>query len=184
MLSNPNGDAQNMAEETQTPTICEVKTVEVEVVNRRFGRVRTLTPRVFIRICRHIESGASVTDACRLESITYRAFRLRVVKNEAWQRRLKQSEQIRANVRFERACASIMAAGEVSWPAHAWWLERSYPHLFALRQVNRADPEARQAEPELPAEILAHHKALMLETLSEELESERLRLADSEHSTE
>ena len=30
-----------------------------------------------------------------------------------------------------------MRAGEKSWMAHAWYLERVLPHLYALRTVNR-----------------------------------------------
>lgn len=61
-----------------------------------------------------------------------------------------------------------MAAGQRNWMAHAWWLERSLPHLFALRAVNRPDPTEEKPEPEIPAEVLARHRALMLELARED----------------
>jgi hypothetical protein len=81
---------------------------------------------------------------------------------------LKEAEQVRFNLRHEQALESIMAAGERSWMAHAWWLERCLPHLYALRNVNRADPSEEQPQEEIPAEVLAKHRALLLELARED----------------
>ena len=51
---------------------------------------------------------------------------------------------MRFNLRHEQALESIMAAGERSWMAHAWWLERNLPHLYALRTVNRDSGDTEQ----------------------------------------
>jgi hypothetical protein len=160
-----------------SPTMATPTLVTSEVKNalqrRPGGGPRKLTARVFIRICRHIESGESVADACTKEGVTYRILRLRVAEDVRLLQRLKESERIRSEIRFERACKSIMDHGDESWMAHAWWLERSYPNQFALRTVHRIDAEQQQAEPELPAQILEQHRRLMLETFSEtERESE------------
>jgi hypothetical protein len=32
-----------------------------------------------------------------------------------------------------------MRAGEKSWMAHAWYLERVLPNLYALKNVNRSE---------------------------------------------
>jgi hypothetical protein len=62
-----------------------------------------------------------------------------------------------------------MAAGERNWLAHAWWLERNLPHLYALHNVVRIDPEQdRELEEEIPAEVLARHRALLLELARED----------------
>ena len=140
------------------------------------GVPRRLTVRRFIRICHLIEKGVPIIKACEAESVTFAIFRLRVSQSARFQERVKKAEAVRASWRFEKACGSIMDAGDQSWMAHAWWLERSHPQLFALRTVHRIDAEQQQAEPELPAQILEQHRRLMLETFSE---TER----ESEHST-
>jgi hypothetical protein len=65
---------------------------------------------------------------------------------------------------------AIMRAGERgNWVAYAWILERCWPSLFALRNVARADSEQDQeSEPELPAELLQRHRALLLELARED----------------
>src|SRR5215831_9536351 len=125
------------------PSPSEIKTISLEVVDKpvRRGRPVTLTLRAFVRICRHIEHGFSIPNACEVEGISYRNFRFRVSQSSRLQERLKEAETVRFNLRHEQALASIMAAGEKAWPAHAWFLERALPHLYALKSVARADPE-------------------------------------------
>jgi hypothetical protein len=53
--------------------------------------------------------------------------------------RIKEAEAIRFQRRHEEAVESVMRAGEKSWMAHAWFLERSLPHLYALKNVNRSE---------------------------------------------
>jgi hypothetical protein len=61
-----------------------------------------------------------------------------------------------------------MEAGERSWMAHAWFLERAVPHMWALRNVVRSDPCDQPAEEEIPAEVLARHHSLLLELARED----------------
>jgi hypothetical protein len=76
---------------------------------------------------------------------------------------LKEAETTRFNLRHELALESVMAARERNWMAHAWWLERNLPHLYALRNVARRDPDQeKELEVEIPAEVLARHRALTL----------------------
>jgi hypothetical protein len=123
------------------PTPDDVKSVTLELVDkparRNPWRPTTLTIRVFIKICHHIEHGFSIPNACEVESISYRRFRERVANSLRLAERLKEAETVRFNFRHEQALESVMAAGERSWMAHAWWLERCLPHLYALRSVNR-----------------------------------------------
>jgi hypothetical protein len=128
-----------------------------------------LTPRAFIRICKHIEQGFSIPNACAVELVTYTAFRKQVVRSERLQKRVKEAEDIRFKFRQEQALASIMAAGEKSWMAHAWFLERSEPSRWALKSVYRDSEQDQQlVEEEIPAETLANHRKLLLELAKED----------------
>jgi hypothetical protein len=148
------------------------ETLALELVRddppRRRGRPTILTIRAFAKICRNIEAGFSIPNACAVEAISYRSFRNRVCKSERLAARLKEAETIRFNLRHEQALASVMEAGEKSWMAHAWWMERCIPQLYALRRVDRDNPDDKPAEVEIPAERLAHHRALMLELARED----------------
>jgi hypothetical protein len=83
---------------------------------------------------------------------------------------LKQAETTRFNLRHEQAIESIMEAGTRSWLAHAWWCERNLPNLYALRQVARPDSagEQKPTAAEIPAEVLARHRKLMLDMARED----------------
>jgi hypothetical protein len=153
------------------PSPCDVKSVNLEVLDKpgRRGRPVTLTIRRFVSVCYHIEQGFSIPNACEVEGVSYRNFRFRVSQSARLQGRLKEAETVRFNLRHEQALASILAAGERSWMAHAWFLERALPHLYALRNVVRADPEGGQElKEEIPAEVLAKHRALMLQMAKED----------------
>jgi hypothetical protein len=171
---------------TAIPASGEIKSVDVDfqVVDRperrtKLGRPATLTLRRFIIICRRVESGWSIVKAAESQGVTYRALRLRVAQNPRLAERLREAEQIRFNLRCEIACESVMRAGEHSWMAHAWWLERNLPHLYALRSVARPDPEQQmELEEEIPAEALARHRALVL-ALAREDEA-RVKLSQGE----
>jgi hypothetical protein len=155
------------------PTPNDVKNVSLELVidelpHRNPWRPTTLTVRKFLRICHLVEKGFAVSRACEAELITYSHFRRRVTRSLRLQERLKEAETTRFNLRHEQALESIAAAGERSWMAHAWWLERCLPNLYALRNVSRPDPDAEESVPEIPAEVLARHRALMLELARED----------------
>jgi hypothetical protein len=106
----------------------DVKNVSLELVDnparRNPWRPTTLTVRKFLKICHLVEKGFAISRACEVECISYSHFRFRVSRNERLQKRLKEAETTRFNLRHEQALESIMAAGERSWMAHAWWLER------------------------------------------------------------
>jgi hypothetical protein len=115
----------------QIETADETKRVEFEVVRPHYqsrrnprGKPRRLTLRVFIRICHLVEQGWAVTKACESESITYSLFRLRCSENPRLEQRIKEAEAVRFQRRHEEAVESVMRAGEKSWMAHAWYLER------------------------------------------------------------
>jgi hypothetical protein len=139
------------AEEPQNQTADEAKRIEFEVVrppgkarrNPR-GQARRLTLRVFIRICHLVEAGWAITKACESESITYSLFRLRCSENPRLEQRIKEAEAIRFQRRHEEAVESVMRAGEKSWMAHAWYLERVLPNLYALKNVNRSEAATDQ----------------------------------------
>jgi hypothetical protein len=97
------------------------------------GRPLRLTKRKFVAICHHIESGLAVTTSCELESVTYQIFRFRISHSARLEQRFKQAETVRSALRRERALAAINKAGESSWMAFAWYLERTEPNSFSLR---------------------------------------------------
>jgi hypothetical protein len=143
--------ADTHAEEPQNQTADEAKRVEFEVVRPTYkprgnprGQARRLTLRVFIRICHLVEQGWAITKACESESITYSLFRLRCSENLRLQERIKEAEAIRFQRRHEEAVESVMRAGEKSWMAHAWFLERSACHLWALKNVTRSEGSSDQ----------------------------------------
>jgi hypothetical protein len=99
---------------------------------------------VFIRICHLVQQGWAITKACESESVTYSLFRLRCSENPRLEQRIKEAEAVRFQRRQEEAVESVMRAGEKSWMAHAWFLERSMPHLWALKNVNRSEGSTDQ----------------------------------------
>lgn len=138
--------AETHTEEPRIEAADETKRVEFEVVRPPYksirsprGQTRRLTLRVFVRICHLVEQGWSITKACESESITYSLFRLRCSENPRLEQRIKEAEAVRFQRRHEEAVESVMRAGEKSWMAHAWFLERSAPHLWALKNVTRSE---------------------------------------------
>lgn len=183
--------SETHAEVPPNQTTDEAKRVEFEVVRPTYkprgnprGQARRLTLRVFIRICHLVEQGWAITKACESENITYSLFRLRCSENPRLQERIKEAEAIRFQLRHEQAVASVMAAGEKSWMAHAWWLERSLPHLYALRSVNRENSEQERAY----YDTLTKEQLIALLEASKAVESEapkgfdRPALPDAENS--
>ena len=155
-----------------------VKSISLEVVSdepphRNPWRPTILTIRKFLRICHLVEKGFATSRACQCECVSYCRFRARVQRSRRLQERLKQAEDIRFNLRHEEALESIMLAGQRSWLAHAWWLERNLPHLYALRAVPRADSE--QDDPEIPAETLRRHRELYLQMAQEDQAKQALQ---------
>jgi hypothetical protein len=151
----------------------DAKSVSLEVVRaetpRKRGRPIVLTVRVFIKICHLIEQGMSIPRACEACSVSYGWFGIRVSRSQRLQQRLKQAEKTRFNLRHEQAIESIMEAGTRSWMAHAWWAERNLPERYAMRAVPRpADTDTEKPADDLPAERLAHFRALQLELARED----------------
>ena len=145
------------------------------------GRPLFLTPRRFIRICHWIEQGESASEACRRELVSYRHFRWRVVRVPSYQRRLKEAEQVRESFLREFHLANIKAHAPKNLLASLWWLERKYPGEFALRNVTRPDPDGdKETEEQLPAEVLARHRALLLELARQEEAAQQAKLTQGE----
>jgi hypothetical protein len=130
---------------SETPVERETKEVQIEVVRDVGGRPLFFTPRRFIRICRHIEEGSTISQACRLELVTYNGFRKHVKRNPSYQRRLKEAEKIHDEVLRDYALEMVKKAMPRNWVAAITFLERKWPNEFALRTVNRNTNSADQA---------------------------------------
>jgi hypothetical protein len=164
--------------------IAETKSFSLEVVRseprRKMGRPTTLTVRLFLQICHLVERGMAISRACEACGVSYGRFRIRVSRSKRLQERLKEAETTRFNLRHEQAIESIMEAGTRSWMAHAWWAERNLPERYAMRAVSRPDTDTKPQQAEIPAEVLARHRALMLEMAREdELKAAAKVLPDS-----
>jgi hypothetical protein len=163
----------------------EVTTPEFVVVSgtnkprrKKTGRPLRLTPRVFIRICHLVERGFAVTQACEAESISYSVFRFRCSENPRLEKRIQKAVQVRFDRRHEEALASVLKAGETAWTAHAWFLERALPHLYALKAVVRSEGPTEKAG----YGLLTREQLLAILEAERVVEAERPRppeLADS-----
>jgi hypothetical protein len=161
-----------MSAASADPYSDDVKSVSLEVVRseprRKMGRPIVLTVRIFIAICHLVEQGMAISRACESCSVSYGRFRIRVSRSKRLQERLKEAETTRFNLRHEQAIESIMEAGTRSWMAHAWWAERNLQERYAMRAVPRpADTDTEKPAGDLPAERLAHFRALQLELARE-----------------
>jgi hypothetical protein len=126
------------------PTRVYEVAVTVEPPARRVSQLRGIAAaKRFICACRRIELGWSATAAAEAEGFSYRRFR-QLCARPSFERRYRQAEQLRLQRRREEAEETVLAAGEKSWMARAWWLERRFPGEFALRNVQR-EGQAEQA---------------------------------------
>jgi hypothetical protein len=129
----------------RTEVLDEAKEAQLEVVRDvSMGRPLFLTARRFIRICRWIEQGESFSEACRLELVSYRSFRLHVSRNERYQERLKRAEAAREDYLREFHIQNIRKHAPRNVLASLWWLERRFPNQFALKPVHRSEGSSVQ----------------------------------------
>jgi hypothetical protein len=149
----------------------EPPTIELQVVPSNVhpgGRPLFLDARRFVRVCKWIEAGHSASEGCRRELTTYANFRRHINRNPKYAKRLREAEQVRESFLREYHIANITKHEEKNVAASMFWLERRFPGEFSLKVVSRSDPGDHEAQPELPAEILAKHKQLYLEMLKDE----------------
>jgi hypothetical protein len=123
----------------------EPREAQLEVVREPgIGRPLFLDARRFVRICRHIEQGESISEACRLELVHYTGFRRHVKRNPKYQRRLKEAEETREEFLREFHIANIRKHAPRNVLASLWWLERRFPQHFALKPVHRCEGSSEQ----------------------------------------
>lgn len=162
----------------------ETKELHLEVVRHVSGRPLFLTARRFIKICRWIEQGESISEACRIELITYQGFRKHVKRNPKYHRRLKEAEETREEFLREFHIANIRKHAPRNLLASLWWLERRYPNQFALRNVQRVEGSNEQAIGDKVDEDQLRRYAALMDDFRRENESKKatespLPIADS-----
>jgi hypothetical protein len=81
-------------------------------------------------LCNYIKSGLSQRDASSLAGIDEDSFCLWKKKHSEFSEALKKAELKNK----QRALILIQKAGESSWQAMAWYLERKYKDEFSLMQ--------------------------------------------------
>ena len=70
-----------------------------------------------------------------------------------------------------------MRAGEKSWMAHAWYLERVLPNLYALKNVNRSEAATEQPiGDKIDENQLRRYSELMEDFRKEKMQKHPLRL--------
>jgi hypothetical protein len=136
---------QHAGAEDEEKEVKQVRDVQLEVVRDVGGRPLFLTPKRFLRICRHIAEGESASEACRLELVSYRSFRLHVKRSDRYQERLKRAEAAREDYLREFHIQNIRKHAPRNVLASLWWLERTVPSRFALRPVFRPEAQAEAA---------------------------------------
>jgi predicted DNA-binding transcriptional regulator AlpA len=113
------------------------------------GRPSKLTPEITAAICERIAKGAYVEVAAQASGIG----------RSTLYRWLKEDSEFQDAVKTARAsamCESIafIRSGEQGWQGSAWYLERTYPSLYA------ADRKKKRAEIELTKAKVAESKTL------------------------
>jgi hypothetical protein len=157
------------AQTLETDVVKEIPAGAVFVGNNSSrGRPVKLDLKRFLAICGWIEKGRTNCSACKLEQIDYTTFRFHVRKKRRWNWRYELASTIRDEYLRDLHLSNIARHAESNWMASAWILERKFPHLYALRAVHRPDGDQKPSEPEIPAEVLARHRALMLEMARED----------------
>lgn len=174
--SKNTSEASVPVRELSEPKLDEVKSVEFEFVREpaqfappRNGRPNKLSVRLFIVLCQRIETGESVLDACFELGVSYKTVWVHVNKRPAYSRRYRQAQEVaKSRERLQDLKMLEEAVKLGAWRVSEWRLERRHPAEFALKDVNRDNPDDKPAELELPAEVLARHRALMLELARED----------------
>lgn len=162
--------------------------VVVDDSPRHRGRPRKLTVKRFLAICALVQKGVTNTQACLAEDINYSGFRTHVRRKRWWAKRFQIADQIRDEYMRDYHLAQITKhAKEGNWLCSAWVLERRFPHLFALHYTEHRTAESVEESvgTELPAEVLARHRALMLELAREDeaKQAKAVELPDAELNT-
>jgi hypothetical protein len=119
---------------------------------KKRGRPATFDDLKRAEFCAMIEAGCSIRYACKRLGIDRSTIRYACRKDPAFDDRLKKAE----NERDLLAVRRIHNAGEKSWRAAAWLLERNVPEHFSFRKQN-ADPAkhlGKRRLKQLVAEIL------------------------------
>ena len=114
------------------------------------------------RFAAGIEQGESISEACRLELVSYANFRRHVKLHSKYQRRLKDAEETREEFLREFHIANIRKHAPRNVLASLWWLERTLPSRFALKSVHR--PEGSSEQPigdKISEDQLRRYAALM-----------------------
>jgi len=127
--------------------------LEVVKKSRRGGRQRKCTDAVFDSILALVKGGRSVTDACKITSLSRSAFYAYLDLHPGKKDELKRAAEIRDLGIAEEARQTIRDAFGKSWQAAAWWLERNFPHQYgmnpALRTEEKKEPRPRLTDEEL-----------------------------------
>jgi hypothetical protein len=126
------------AKVNKTKASSDSEPITFEVVREvKLGRPLFLTAKRFIRIVHLIEKGESATEACRQQLVTFSLFRAHVTRNPKYQKRLRRAEKVREEFLHEWHMANVRKHAPKTVLASLWWLERTRPDRYAIRQFTR-----------------------------------------------
>jgi len=102
------------------------------------------SPEIVDEICHHIELGVSNKDACQLADISEETLYKWIKEKPEFSERIKKA----VSKRKQRLTALILKAGEKTWQAAAWYLERVHNKEFAKREIREHEfnPEEMLSE--------------------------------------
>jgi hypothetical protein len=145
------------------------KAILLEVVQKgRPGRKRKLTPALFEKIMCSVQSGDRINASCVRYGISDSTLFAQIARDPDCAKRFAKAKAIRLQHWHEEWIGEMCDHSKHSPWATGFLLERNFPQLYALRSVNRDNPEDKPAEIDTPAEVLARHRALMLELARED----------------
>lgn len=113
------------------------------------GRPSKLTPEITAKICEHVRAGAYIYVAAQACGIGRETVRRWMHDNEEFRAALNtaRAEAMAESIKFIRS-------GAQGWQGSAWYLERTYPALYA------SDRTKKRAETELTKAKVAEMKTL------------------------
>jgi hypothetical protein len=143
--------------------------IALEVVEKgRAGRKRKLTPALFEKIMCSIQVGDRVKPACFRYGIATSTLFAQINRYPELAQRFAEAKAMRLQHWHDEWLGEMCEHSKRSPWATGFLLERNFPHLYALRTVNRDNSSAEQlVGNEISAERLAAYGRLMLEMAEE-----------------
>jgi hypothetical protein len=124
------------------------------VVAKRPGRKRKLTDKLLEKIMASIEEGNHTNTACRNNGLSERTLFSRVNRDSHAAKRFADAKSLRLQKWHELWLSEMCEHSKRSPMATAFLLERNFPHLYAMKQVNRPEQTISNNADAITKEVL------------------------------